>query len=134
MIEFTVENKAKARKQAERKAFQQANVNKQRILAKEAAAAKPDAEVKIKKSRWQKQREKKRKLKEAGLLDNDSKDVPTEKVDIARKPTPKKVEADNDSDVKQKSIKPPKNKKIWWILQTQKREQGSGQLDIDAPK
>uniref|UniRef100_A0A7S3PYQ9 RRM domain-containing protein n=1 Tax=Chaetoceros debilis TaxID=122233 RepID=A0A7S3PYQ9_9STRA len=111
VIEFTVENKAKARKQAERKAFQQANVNKQRILAKEAAAAKPDAEVKVKKSRGQKQREKKRKLKEAGLLDEDSKDVPTENVDIAKKPMAKKAEADSDSDVKSKSVKPPKNKK-----------------------
>jgi nucleolar protein 4 len=63
IVEFTVENKAKAKQQAEHKAKQQANQIKQRMESKSdgtAAAAATPPQPKIKKSRGAIQREKKR--------------------------------------------------------------------------
>jgi nucleolar protein 4 len=102
IIEFTVENKAKARKQAERKAQQAANIQKQKEVSKESK--KEDIKEKKKtKSRGALQREKKRKAKEAGI-EEDEKDIVNEK-------KPKKQETNTLADEpknKVKGLKPPK--------------------------
>lgn len=89
IVEFTVENKAKAKKQAERKALQFANVMKQKKSARQSLLEEElkeddnddDAKKKVKrkmkkKSRGALQRERKRNKKEEGgeasLTDNDT--------------------------------------------------------------
>ena len=72
IVEFAVENRAKAKKQAEHKAHQRANTIKQRLEHKEKSA---DSEKsgKKKKSRGKRQRELKRKQREAGITDEGKK-------------------------------------------------------------
>merc|ERR1712012_1283524 len=70
IVEFTVENKAKARKQAERKAQQLANAQRQKVAVKQSFDENGEKKKKkCKKSRGALQREKKRKLKEEGSLE-----------------------------------------------------------------
>lgn len=106
IVEFTVENKAKARKQAERKAQQLTNSVKQKNAAK--GEKKPR-----KKSRGAQQREKKRKMREEAAKEKEAGgDIPSEKSEK------KKQRRGEKEDVKQKEIsqkpkgiKPPKKKK-----------------------
>mmetsp|Transcript_20476 Transcript_20476/g.30760 ORF Transcript_20476/g.30760 Transcript_20476/m.30760 type:complete len:873 (-) Transcript_20476:1399-4017(-) len=111
IVEFTVENKAKARKQAERKAQQLANVQKQKAAAKQSLDENGEKKKKKKKSRGALQREKKRKLKEEGPSETDQIDT---KEDIAKKQ--KISEEDSNRAIeeppKNKGIKPQKKKKI----------------------
>mmetsp|Transcript_13931 Transcript_13931/g.16190 ORF Transcript_13931/g.16190 Transcript_13931/m.16190 type:complete len:834 (+) Transcript_13931:382-2883(+) len=112
LVEFTVENKAKARMQAERKAQQQANVQKQRVSAKKSKGKKD----KDKKGRGAQQREKKRKRKEQGLPEKDDSTLvvnATKKQKLVQKDN---VDETNDT-LKKKSIKPQMMKvhlKIWY--------------------
>jgi nucleolar protein 4 len=111
IVEFTVENKAKARKQAERKAQQLANVMKQKAVAKQSVDESGEkVKKKKKKSRGMKQREKKRKIKEEGteeeqegnVGDNgEANDKIIKKQDMLEKPTL----------TRPKGVKPPKKKK-----------------------
>jgi hypothetical protein len=108
IIEFTVENKAKARKQAERKAQQAANIEKQKTVSKDSKTENAK-EKKKKKSRGALQREKKRKAKEAGMEEeneNDEKDVVSEK--IRNKEDNSVVD---EPKTKVKGLKPPKKMK-----------------------
>jgi hypothetical protein len=66
IVEFAVENKAKAKQQAEHRAQQQANLVKQKLQS-DAKTEKP-----TKKRRGAKQRERKRKAKEQGEQDNEA--------------------------------------------------------------
>lgn len=104
IIEFTVENKAKARKQAERKAQQAANIEKQKAVSKDSKTENAK-EKKKKKSRGALQREKKRKAKEAGIEEheNDEKDVVSDK--IQKKEDNSVVD---EPKTKVKGLKPPK--------------------------
>ena len=122
IVEFTVENKAKARQQADHRAQQLANAEKQRAanraakkdrrMAEEADGG--DKPKRKKKGRGALQREKKRNLKEEGVADtaegaiND--ETPSKKA--------RKVSHD-DTDVtplseepKIKKVKPPKKRKV----------------------
>jgi len=111
LVEFTVENKAKARMQAERKAQQQANVQKQRVSAKQSKGKKDKEKRKEKKGRGAQQREKKRKRKEQGLPEKDDSTLvvnATKKQKLVQKDN---VDETNDT-LKKKSIKPQKKKKI----------------------
>ena len=75
IVEFTVENKAKARKQAENRAKQIDNMMKQKHSTKnddddDDTEQKVQSKDKTKKSRGALQREKKRKMKESGITDD----------------------------------------------------------------
>lgn len=114
IVEFTVENKAKARKQAERKAQQQANVVKQKAELKEQRKSETGAELKRKKkkkSRGAQQREKKRKMREEGG-NGSSTENKTEKVVKKQKFEEKRDVPEMRRDVKLKGVKPSKKKKM----------------------
>eukprot|EP00562_Extubocellulus_spinifer_P005246 CAMPEP_0178524190 /NCGR_PEP_ID=MMETSP0696-20121128/29507_1 /TAXON_ID=265572 /ORGANISM="Extubocellulus spinifer, Strain CCMP396" /LENGTH=937 /DNA_ID=CAMNT_0020155501 /DNA_START=216 /DNA_END=3029 /DNA_ORIENTATION=+ len=124
IVEFTVENKAKARQQADHRAQQLANAEKQRAanraakkdrrMAEEADGGDKLKRKEKKKGRGAQQREKKRKLKEEGVADttedaiND--EAPSKKVrrashddtDVTRLPEQPKI----------KKVKPPKKRKV----------------------
>lgn len=111
IVEFTVENKAKARKQAEKKAQQQANVVKQKAELKEQRKSETGEELKQKKkkkSRGAQQREKKRKIREEG---GDGTENKTEKVTKKQKSEEKSDVPEMRRDVKLKGVKPSKKKK-----------------------
>jgi nucleolar protein 4 len=107
IVEFTVENKAKAKQQAAHKAQQQANITKQRVERVDKDGNKEE-KSKAKKSRGAAQREKKRKRKEgAGDADQtttgsvetaavESPPVPlaaaTKRVKLAKPPVKRKVD------------------------------------------
>ena len=111
IVEFSVENRAKAKKQAEYKAQQRANTIKQRIEHKEKAVDSEKKQEK-KKSRGARQRERKRKQKEDGGMEDEG-DAgpasPTKKAKIT-----KELSADEKRPVKQtpKAAKPCKKRKI----------------------
>lgn len=112
IVEFTVENKAKARKQAERKALQQANIVKQKAELKEKRKSE-DKEVgqkQKKKSRGAQQREKKRKLREEGGTSNENVSE-TERVTKKKKSEQRNDDSEILPDVKQKGSKPSKRKR-----------------------
>jgi nucleolar protein 4 len=71
IVEFVVENRAKAKKQAEHQAHQIANSIKQRLEHKENAGG--VEQKKEKKSRGQRQRERKRKERESGSANSSNK-------------------------------------------------------------
>ena len=109
VVEFTVENKAKARKQAERKAQQQANIAKQKAELKEIKKTETREELKKrKKSRGAQQRERKRKLREK------EGNVEADKPIIERVNKKQKSEG-NEEVIKrhrdEKAVKPSKKKK-----------------------
>uniref|UniRef100_A0A7S2A4B9 RRM domain-containing protein n=1 Tax=Ditylum brightwellii TaxID=49249 RepID=A0A7S2A4B9_9STRA len=122
IVEFTVENKAKARQQAERKAQQAANVEKQKLekneRKKKAKAEKDDDKTnknkKSKKGRGAAQREKKRKLREEGDDDeNDNVDKSSAKDRSKNKTGTNDNNDDNKVTVtKKKGVKPPKKRKV----------------------
>jgi nucleolar protein 4 len=107
IVDFCVENRAKARKQTEHKAQQRANAIKQKIDHKE----KSEEEKKDKQSRGQRQRERKRERPEGGLLDSAQADKVTKApvepsvqdtkpkiVPKAAKPSKKKRKVDKDEE------------------------------------
>jgi len=106
IVEFTVENKAKAKQQAAHRAQQQANQLKQ-VEEKRGGTESNKAEAKIKKtkkSRGAKQRERKRKQLGEGGEPPAVEPAKDEQVDTpSRAPVEKK---------KKKSTKPPKKQKI----------------------
>jgi len=126
VIEFTMENKSKARQQAERKVAQQANLTKQRLAAREKNEEATEAKSKSgkgetkkkKKGRGAQQREKKRRMREEGLLDADNKkkktgddnDNTTANKQQRTDPSNNDVTSDAKSQTK-KGVKPPKKKK-----------------------
>ena len=129
IVEFTVENKAKARKQAERKAQQLENALKQKAMAKQRSLEATsnnggDEETndnnnktkkKKKKSRGAQQREKKRKLKEEGLLQLEQQQNSKESGD-QKNDNFKVVEKDSNNETattktKKNGVKPLKKKK-----------------------
>lgn len=109
IVEFTVENKAKARKQAERKAQQQANTMKQKAIAKDLLEKQGKAQKKEKKSRGAMQREKKRRLRQEeanAKVEGSHDNISTEKEILSQEKL-----KDPDTLKIQKAIKPPKKKK-----------------------
>lgn len=100
-----MENKAKAKKQAEHRAQQQANIEKQRLEVKEKRLAdgKNKAQLK-KKRRGAAQREKKRKKRE----DGETQEEPVEREQM-NAPEPPVVERETKQKIK--SVKPPKKKR-----------------------
>ena len=115
IVEFTVENKAKARKQAENKAKQVENVQKQKLAAKESSAADEEKKPKKKKmmGRGAQQRAKKRRMIEEGLLDEDGNTIePMKQPKKQKTEAPEKV-PESKPEEKKKALKPPKkNKKV----------------------
>jgi len=111
IIEFTVENKAKARKQAENKTQQLENSKRQKIAAKAASAADADGKKPIqtkKKGRGAQQRAKKRRMIEEGLLDKDGKKIEEKESKKQKTAVSEEVPV---SKPKEKTIKPPKKSK-----------------------
>ena len=112
LVEFTVENKAKARKQAENKAQQLENALKQKVAAKAAATAADGEKPKKKKKqigRGAQQRAKKRKKIEDGILDKDG-----NKVEESKNKKTKLVEKGSQDAIpqeKKKDLKPKKKPK-----------------------
>eukprot|EP00979_Chaetoceros_neogracilis_P015978 scaffold6789_cov217-Chaetoceros_neogracile.AAC.3 len=109
LVEFTVENKAKARKQAENKAQQLENAQKQKLSARAAAAGEDGEKPKKKKKqvgRGAQQRAKKRKMIEDGILDKDG-----NKIEDPKKKKSKPIEkgpTDAIPQEKKKEIQPKK--------------------------
>jgi len=109
LVEFTVENKAKARKQAENKAQQLDNAQKQKIAAKAASAEEKPKKKKKVVGRGAQQRAKKRKMIEEGLLDKDG-----NKIEDAKSKKPKRSETESKDTTaapqerKQKEVRPTK--------------------------
>ncbi|KAL9191460.1 hypothetical protein ACHAXT_001166 [Thalassiosira profunda] len=110
IVEFAVENKVKARQQAEKIAQKKANKIKQRIENKEKQQPK-DKKKEKKKGRGALQREKKRARKEAGDDDKNA-----QSGDAAESKKQKLEEKDpateKPREKKQKMVKPPKKRKI----------------------
>ena len=105
IVEFTVENKAKAKQQAEHKAKQQANIVKQRIEHRKHDEPNVDQVVSKtqKKSRGALQREKKRKLREHPLDDS------VDTIDMNSEPLKEDDNIDRESPRKKvKGLKLPK--------------------------
>ena len=119
IVEFTVENKAKAKLQAEHRAKQESNMEKQKMMNREKAQS--EKKEKKKKSRGALQREKKRKEREKSTHenpDNNDEEEPQQKLQKT-KVNEKKVRARAVSDdlppPKQAALqpmKPPKKKKV----------------------
>jgi len=114
VVEFTAENKVKARQQAEKIAQKKANKIKQRIEKKEKQKEEPsDKKKEKKKGRGALQREKKRARKEAGDDDgnaqnNEGKPSTSKK----QKLDDNKSNVDNKADKKVKKVKPQKKRKV----------------------
>lgn len=110
IIEFTVENRAKARKQAERKAQQLANVQKQKEVAKDSKKDSAGEETKkSSKHRGAMQRDRKRKTKEADSSDHEIKTNLSEANKKQR--TQGLDETVEEPKIKLKPLKPPKKVK-----------------------
>lgn len=100
-----MENKAKAKKQAEHRAQQQANVEKQRLELKEKKLAEgKDKKQQKKKKRGALQRERKRKQRESLEKGQDSNAI-DQCVDSSTAPV------EHEPRQKVKSVKPPKKKR-----------------------
>lgn len=103
-----VENKAKAKKQAEHRAQQQANIEKQRLEQKEKKVAQAlSKKQQKKKSRGAAQRERKRRQREMGGATQDE-SVPTKETKKTQAPA---AERETITKPKIKAIKPPKKKR-----------------------
>jgi nucleolar protein 4 len=108
IVDFTVENKAKAKKQAEHRAQQQANIEKQRLEQKEKKVAQAlSKKQQKKKSRGAAQRERKRRQREMGGATQDE-SVPTKETKKTQAPA---AERETITKPKIKAIKPPKKKR-----------------------
>jgi nucleolar protein 4 len=103
IVEFTVENKAKAQKQATNRAKQQANIEKQRLEQREKRKEIKE-EGKKTKSRGKKQREKKRKQREQGDAEPEIEETEDQKA------TPKQP-LDDTGIVSPMKVKPSKKRK-----------------------
>jgi len=109
IVEFTVENKVKARQQAEKIAQKKANKIKQRIENKEKKHKPSSKEVEKKKGRGALQREKKRARKEAGEDDGNGETVTKKQTleDNGKNKTSK-----TPKEEKSKMLKPKKKRKV----------------------
>lgn len=112
IVEFSVENRAKAKKHADHKIQQRANKIKQKIENKEKDG---DSEKKKekKKSRGKRQRERKRKQKDDGVAET----VPEEESNPTKKAKVSKDTKENELDRKKdnktpKAVKPSKKRKV----------------------
>ncbi|KAL7518633.1 hypothetical protein ACHAWX_003441 [Stephanocyclus meneghinianus] len=108
IVEFAVENKVKARKQAEKILQKKANKIKQRVESKEKTTKEKKAS---KKSRGALQREKKRARKEAGDDDNILQDPPDQAPKKKKANPPDDVHASRTTEKELKLAKPPKKRK-----------------------
>lgn len=106
ILEFTVENKAKARQQLEHRAQQQANLVKQKMIHKEQTAN--EEKQPSKKSRGALQRDKKRKQREQS--DGTSPSSP-ELLDEVAQSTKKQTQVERVERAKNKTVKPLKKRK-----------------------
>ena len=107
IVEFTVENKVKAKQQAEHRVQQQANKIKQKLEQKEKHLDDEGQKKKQKRSRGAIQREKKRQKRlaaESGLASDDKEEAP-----VIAKPIPQ--EDPKLSKRKEKPLKPKKKKR-----------------------
>jgi len=105
-----VENKAKAKKQAEHRAQQQANIEKQRLEKKEKLAEGKDKKQQQKKSRGAIQREKKRKQKE-GLENGEPREDSIAAGETGRRSSSSMPTVEHKTRQKVKAVKPPKKKR-----------------------
>ena len=120
IVEFTVENKAKAKKQADHRAHQLANAEKQKAAsraAKKERADEDDSEDKSKSKKKKKgrgalQREKKRRQREEGTETTPSEDADTKKSKKARKVSHDDADVEAQAKPKIKGVKPPKKRKV----------------------
>lgn len=111
IVEFSVENKAKAKQQAEHRAQQQVNQMKQMEENKTKNAEPKEKKKKL--SRGARQREKKRKERMEGA--EDGADAPNSNIpeDLDEQPSTKTIPGrDAHSGSKRKAVKPPKRQKI----------------------
>jgi len=121
IVEFTVENKAKARQQAEHRAHQLANAEKQRAANRAAKKERDNEDAtedkksksnKKKKGRGALQREKKRRKREEGSNDTPSEDTTGQQSKKARKVSHDAADAEAPAQPKIKGVKPPKKRKV----------------------
>ena len=120
IVEFTVENKAKAKRQADHRAHQLANAEKQKAAsraAKKERAEEDDPEEmskskKKKKGRGALQREKKRRQREEGNETTPLEDTDAKKSKKARKVSHDDADVEAQAKPKVKAVKPPKKRKI----------------------
>ncbi|KAG7365197.1 RNP-1 like RNA-binding protein [Nitzschia inconspicua] len=118
IVDFTVENKTKAKKQAERRIQQQVNQQKQKLENQEKRKSHnddvDDDDTKKKKSRGAKQREKKRQKRESGEEEKERQAELQAKAlaDARREMKKERLEQKRrlKEEMKQKSVKPPKKK------------------------
>ena len=120
IVDFVVENKVKAKKQAERRLHQQLNQSKQQLERLERKKAEKEAgeteETKAKKKgRGALQREKKRKRRESGEEEKERLQKLQKKALYEAKKELRKERAEEKKrkaeELKKKSVKPPKKKK-----------------------
>ena len=120
IVEFTVENKAKAKKQTDHRAHQLANAEKQKAASRAAKKERADEDdsgdksksKKKKKGRGALQREKKRRQREEGAETTPSEDADTKKSKKARKVSHDDADVEAQTKPKVKGVKPPKKRKI----------------------
>ena len=120
IVEFTVENKAKSKQQADHRAHQLVNAEKQRAAnraaKKDRDEANEDADEKSKSKKKKKgrgalQREKKRRQREEGNGDTPSEDA-AQHTKKARKVSHDDADNEAPAQPKLKGIKPPKKRKV----------------------
>ena len=106
IVEFTVENKAKAQQQVTNRVKQQANIDAQKLEQQEKkkqSEAKGDAKAAKKKHRGALQREKKRKQREEGHSETKSKD---------EEPPEEPEQKEPETTKEKKKVKPQKKQKV----------------------
>ena len=110
LVEFTAENKAKARKQAENKTQQLENAQKQKVAAKAAIAEEKPKNKNKKKvaGRGAQQRAKKRKMIEEGVLDKDGNRIEDAESQRLKRSETVSKETTAPQEKKQKEVKPTK--------------------------
>jgi len=136
IVEFTVENKAKAKQQAERRAHQQAHRQKQKFETKEkrelAASLSKAAEERKKAKklgRGAKQRENKRLRREQGQADLTEEVTLSEKADAQKRKLAESEAETESTKQKSKTLKPPKKKNKRQQEDTEADEQFSKLFD-----
>lgn len=113
IVDFAVENKVKARQQAEKIAQKKANKIKQKIEKKEKQQPSDKKEKEKKKGRGALQREKKRARKDAGEDEENTEKSEEEKASVSkRQKLDGGVSSEKVKEKKQKMAKPPKKRKM----------------------
>ncbi|CAJ1927700.1 unnamed protein product [Cylindrotheca closterium] len=131
IVDFVVENKVKAKKQAERRLQQQVNQAKQKL---DKLEKQEDAEPKKKRSRGSIQREKKRHKRESGEEETEKQTKLLKREYFEKKKILREEKKAKQLENKKKGVKPPKKKSIDKEEEKLEKLVGKYRSDVDTTK